>query len=221
MRLRQHRAPALLFFIPALHALAATIPTDAEEAQIARVLGPGAVHVSTISTAAASPTSKANKATKDAPVDGLDGKPHAGPFVEDKPAPVVKQPGGIEELRPAATPTTKVSSTKPSKELTKEEWAALGAEGDGVMDDKNRQAPKGNTGTEGGVSAKEKEKKEQETKTGEKAEQIPQPPKEALPHPQGEQETLKGDQDTKTSTRKAGAQGLAVFTPTLIMETND
>jgi hypothetical protein len=110
----------------------------------------------------------------------------------------------VEELRPTVS---RVSSTK---ELTKEEWSALGADGDGVMDDRNRPAPKGNTGTEGGVSAKDEERKKQEGKTGEKLEQVPQPPKEAPPHPHGAQETLEDTGDGQTETRKLGAQGLEV-----------
>jgi hypothetical protein len=114
------------------------------------------------------------------------------------------QPAVVEELQPAAS---RASSTK---ELTKEEWAALGAEGDGVMDDPNRPAPKGNTGTEGGVSQKDQERKEQEGKTGEKVEQVPQPPKEAPPHSHNGQETLEDTEDGDTQTRKLGAQGLEV-----------
>lgn len=204
MRLRRQRAPALLLLLPVLQVLAASIPTDREETQVARASLPEDSDVSALQSAAPNP---ASKATKDAPVDGMDGKPHEGPYVDDKPATPKKQPAGVEELRPGAT---RISTTKPTKELTKEEWAALGAEGDGVMDDKNRASPQGNTGTEGGVSAKEKNRKEHEDKTGEKLEQVPQAPKEAPPHPHGEQEALKGEPDAETPTRKLGAPGLEV-----------
>lgn len=203
MRLRHQRAPALLLLIPTLQVLAASIITDAEEAQVARAAVPDYTDVSTATASPTPPPSK-GKGTKDAPVDGFDGKPHEGPFLEEKPATPKKQPAGVEELRPGAT---RISS---APELTKEEWAALGAEGDGVMDDPNRSSPKGNTGTEGGVSAKEKERKEQEDKTGEKLEQVPQPPKEALPHPHGEQEALQEETSTTTQIRQLGAQGLEV-----------
>jgi hypothetical protein len=127
----------------------------------------------------------------------MDGKPHQGPYIEDEPGTPKKQPAVVEELGPTA------SHVSPSKELTKEEWAALGAEGDGVMDDPNRASPQGNTGTEGGISSKDKDWKDGQ-------EQVPQPPKEAPPHPHGEQETLGENKETETQTRKAGAQGLEV-----------
>lgn len=53
---------------------------------------------------------------------------------------------------------------------------------DGVMDDPHRQVPKqGTTGTEGGVSEKDKVRKEKEVKTGEKVEKTPDSPKLAPP----------------------------------------
>jgi hypothetical protein len=210
MRLRHNRAPALLLLLPTLRVLAASTVTDAEEAQVARAVVPDYAGVSTIPTA--TPTSGI-KATKDAPVDGLDGKPHAGPYIDDAPPADKKLPATVEDLRPEAAKPKPKPKPKPAKELTKEEWAALGGpENDGVMDDPNRSAPKGNTGTEGGVSAKDKDRKVQEDKTGEKAEQVPTPPKEAPPHPHGEQERLAGDnQDTETLTKKLGAQGLEVI----------
>lgn len=209
MRLRQQRAPALLLLLPTLRALAATVPTDTEAGAVARAAVPD---LEAVSTLAPSSPSLQNKATKDAPVDGLDGKPHEGPWVDDR-LPDSKgklQPAVVEELGPSAS---RASSTK---ELTKEEWAALGAEGDGVMDDPNRPAPKGNTGTEGGVSQKDQERKEHEGKTGEKLEQVPQPPKEAPPHPHTGQETLEDTEQGDAETRKLGAQGLEVSTYLLV-----
>jgi putative Ca2+/H+ antiporter (TMEM165/GDT1 family) len=124
--------------------------------------------------------------------------------VDDKPTTPKKLASGVEELRPG---TTRLSSK--SQELTEEELTALGADGDGVMDDPNRESPTGNTGTEGGISTKSKDRKEQEEKTGEKAEQVPQSPKEARPLPHGDQEKLKVDaRPEPTETRKLGAQGL-------------
>lgn len=203
MRFRHQRAPALLLLLlPALRAFAATIATDLQDTQVARAALPEYSDVSTLNP---SPT-PVSKATKDAPVDGMDGKPHEGPYIDDKPAAPQKQPAGVEELRPGAT---RISSTTTTHEKTKEELAALGVDGDGVMDDKNRPSPKGNTGTEGGVSAKEKDRKEQEDKTGEKAEKIPESPKEAPPLPHG-QERLEEKEDIESQTKVLGAQGLEV-----------
>ncbi|KAF2791489.1 UPF0016-domain-containing protein [Melanomma pulvis-pyrius CBS 109.77] len=203
MRLRHQRAPALLLLLAALRAFAATIAADLQDSQVARAALP---EYSDSSTLNPSPT-PASKATKDAPVDGLDGKPHEGPYIDDKSAAPQKQPAGVEELRPGATRIPSTTTTTAPHEKTKEELAALGVDGDGVMDDKNRPSPKGNTGTEGGVSAKEKDRKEQEDKTGEKAEKIPESPKEAPPLPHG-QERLEEKEDIESQTKVLGAQGL-------------
>lgn len=124
--------------------------------------------------------SKYDVGTKDAPVDGKDGKPHAGPWVgkEDKktkPKPkaegtdgeLVTAPGSKDEASIVAPDGTKIPQVN-----------------DGVMDDPNRQVAKqGTTGTEGGVSEKDKVRKAQEGQTGEKVGKTPDPPKEARPLP--------------------------------------
>ncbi|KAF2747926.1 UPF0016-domain-containing protein [Sporormia fimetaria CBS 119925] len=199
MRLRPARAPALVLLFPALQALAAAVPTDAEDQQLARAVIPEYDDLSTPSPAPPTPPSKA---TKDAPVDGLDGKPHEGPWVDDRTSSKQKLPAVVEELGEVA------EHNSPTKELTKEEWAALGAEGDSVMDHRDRETPKGNTGTEGGVSAKEQERKKQEGKTGERVGQVPQSPKEPPPHPHSGQEAIDEDNDSSAETRRLGAQGL-------------
>ncbi|KAF2712689.1 UPF0016-domain-containing protein [Pleomassaria siparia CBS 279.74] len=201
MKLRHPRAPTLLLLLPTLGVLAASIKTDIKDTQVARVALPEYSDVSTLPNPSPTPVSKA---TKDAPVDGLDGKPHEGPYVDDKSAAAQKKPAAVEELRPGAT-----RITSPTLEKTKQELAALGVDGDGVMDDKNRPAPKGNTGIEGGVSAKDKDRKDKEIKTGEKLEKVPESPKEAPPSPHG-QDVLKAKEKeaTGSQTRALGAQGL-------------
>lgn len=91
--------------------------------------------------------------TKDAPVDGADGKPHAGPFVES--------------TGDSGTKTkVKEEKEKPSPE-------------DGVMNDPHRPPPKqGTTGTEGGVSEKSREREKHEEQTGRRKVQRPESPKE-------------------------------------------
>ncbi|OCK86288.1 UPF0016-domain-containing protein [Lepidopterella palustris CBS 459.81] len=200
MRIRKRPAPALLLLLPVLPVFAASLPNDSDGKQLARAV-PVQEYPAVSTLPQVSPPIKPDVGTKDAPVDGLDGKPHKGPFVEGKPK---KPAAGVEELLPAAT--------KPpisSKKLPKEEL--LLPENDGVMDDPNRVAPeKGTTGTEGGVSAKDRDRKKQEDKTGEKVEKIPDPPKEAPPLPHGEQERVKDKTKTQSesSTRKLGAVGL-------------
>jgi putative Ca2+/H+ antiporter (TMEM165/GDT1 family) len=220
MRLRQPQTTALLLLLPALHAFAKAVPPT-DKTPVARLATPKASP-----TPLATPAPQA-KGTKDAPVDGFDGKPHQGPYVDDKPIASKKGPGGIEELRPDTRKDPKdAKGPKPAlaKELSKEEWKALGDEDDSVMNDPNRASPKGNTGTEGSLSAKEKERIEHE-KTGTKVEKVPTPPKAAPPLPHGEQQHLKekekekpkpkpdsvGEKSTETETpRVLGAQGLEV-----------
>lgn len=118
--------------------------------------------------------------TKDAPIDGKDGKPHAGPFVETEAERDRKKAKTSVDEEPAAVP-----SPAPSKEQ-----ADLRQSNDGVMDDPNRVGPKdGTRGTEGGMSEKSKEKKVGEEKK-------PDAPKEAPPLPHSEQEMMK-DQQSK------------------------
>ncbi|ERF73771.1 hypothetical protein EPUS_08569 [Endocarpon pusillum Z07020] len=112
--------------------------------------------------------------TKDAPVDGKDGKPHAGPFVETEAERDRKKAKDSGDEDPAI-----ITSAGPAKEQ-----ADLRPTNDGVMDDPNRIGPKdGTRGTEGGVSEKSKE-----SRVG--GEKKPDPPKEAPPLPHSEQEMM-------------------------------
>jgi Ca2+/H+ antiporter, TMEM165/GDT1 family len=116
--------------------------------------------------------------TKDAPIDGKDGKPHDGPFVETEAERDRKKAKGAADEEPAAMP-----STGQAKEQT-----TVRQSNDGVMDDPNRVGPKdGTRGTEGGMS-----EKFMENKAGE--EKKPGPPKEAPPLPHSEQEMMKDPQ---------------------------
>ena len=100
---------------------------------------------------------KQDQGTKDAPVDGADGKPHAGPFVE-----------AVENLQSKKEPKTDSASKDKS---TVE---------DGVMNDPHRALPKkGTTGTEGGVTEKSRDKEVHENETGRKKIQKPESPKDA------------------------------------------
>ena len=116
--------------------------------------------------------------TKDAPIDGNDGKPHAGPFVETEAERNRKKAKDSPDEEPAVLPVTEQAK----------EQASVRQSNDGVMDDPNRVGPKdGTRGTEGGVSEKSKE-----SKIGE--EKKPDPPKEAPPLPHSEQEMMKNPQ---------------------------
>ncbi|KAH8661858.1 hypothetical protein BX600DRAFT_437295 [Xylariales sp. PMI_506] len=180
MRLRNGRASLLLLLLPTL-ALASSAPAALDSRA----------------------DSKYDVGTKDAPVDGKDGKPHDGPFVDPK------------------TKSDKSDSTNPEKKLAIVEdlatdSSAFQAHGkdvtdirdDSVMDDPHRQPPKeGTTGTEGGVSEKDKARKAQEGMTGEKLEKVPETPKEVPPLPHSEEKKISGD---KT---KAGSKADTYETP--------
>lgn len=209
MRLRQPGAAALLLLLPAVQVLSAQTGSDVDDAKVARA------EASTLSSAAAATAATdlaaaalSPKGTKDAPVDGFDGKPHAGPYIDDKTVATKQGPGGIEELRPG--------TRKPSTD-EKHDLEVQAEDDDSVMNDPNRQSPKGNTGTEGGVSAKDKERQAQENKGG-KVEKVPESPKEAPELPHGEQQHVKDTQEASkekekekdADTRVLGAQGLEV-----------
>jgi hypothetical protein len=149
--------------------------------------------------------------TKDAPVDGKDGKPHAGPFVGSE---------KDQKLKTGAEDTESVLGI--GKEDTSELVSTTGGKtpvpNDGVMNDPDRELPKqGTTGTEGGVSEKDKARKAQEGQTGEKIEKRPDSPKEAPPLPLSEEakiksEKVKAKNDEDDDDDAEGLAGLEVFT---------
>lgn len=133
--------------------------------------------------------------TKDAPVDGVDGRPRQGPFVD------------IENLRKDKETSTSSKDLPPLKDRPKDPTVVDGKKipesNDGVMDDKNRAQPKhGTTGTAGGVSEKDKQRKAKEGETGEKVENKPETPKAAPPLPHSEQEKILSGQPPKKDKSK-------------------
>ncbi|KAG8626934.1 hypothetical protein KVT40_005879 [Elsinoe batatas] len=145
--------------------------------------------------------------TKDAPVDGKDGKPHAGPWV-GKDTESKKKSGKLSDDNVPVPDSVK----KLEKQLAKGEGKSKGSripdKNDGVMDDPDRPSPEqGTTGTEGGVSEKSKKQKQKEAKTGEKLEKKPKAPSEAPPLPHSEQPPTKDSMDESMEKPK-GAVGL-------------
>lgn len=204
MRLRQSRAHAFLLLLPALQVLATSIAVDTADKPLARAAAPAYTDVSSLPDVSLAASSSGSKGTKDAPVDGMDGKPHAGPYVDDTPKSHGKQPNVVEELGPGKTP---VGSPKESTTLVGGEDSVL--DGDkSVMQDPDRKLATGSTGTEGGVSAKDKERLAHEEKTGEKMEKVPESPKEAPQLPHDDQKKLGNAVEAETSTRALGAVGL-------------
>jgi len=201
MRLQQTQAAALLLVLPAVHVLAASVAL-AEDKPVARAAVPPAYpDISASPRPSIAPSTPSSKGTEHAPVDGFDGMPHEGPYINDQPRPTKKKPAIVEELGAKKTSSPKA----PAKEDPV-------LDGDkSVMQDPDRKLATGNKGTEGGVSAKDKERLAQEGKTGEKAEKKPESPKEAPPLPHSEQKHLHGDStEAETSSRALGAVGLEV-----------
>lgn len=174
---------------------------------------------------AKSPSSpKIDVGTKDAPVDGLDGKPHAGPWVGvDASKKQIKGDVATEKV-PASI--ARLEKEGYGGKASEDGWGLIPDKNDGVMDDKNRIIPKkGTTGVEGGVSEKQKKEMTKLMRTGEKVEKTPETPKEASLPPHHEQKMIKdkaenvpqevdklasgSDKDDTTSPAKVkGAQGL-------------
>ena len=199
MRLRQ------ILLLPALSALAASAALDAADKQVARAAAPA--FTNDIPNPSPAPQAPGSKGTKDAPVDGFDGKPHAGPYVDDKPTLSDKKPAIVEDVG-----TMHTTLAKP-KDSTLVDGADAVLDGDkSVMQDPDRKLATGNTGVEGGVSAKDKERLEDEGKTGPKQGKVPESPKEAPPLPHGEQKHIQDDPAATSSTtsRVYGAAGLEV-----------
>ncbi|KAK5169657.1 GCR1-dependent translation factor 1 [Saxophila tyrrhenica] len=135
-------------------------------------------------------TTRAYRGKENAPVDGYDGKPHLGPFVDTTP----------EDTAAAAAPGVKATTEQAPKNRPADldKWTQAGAQewrleeipekNDGVMNDETRVGPKkGTDGTAGGISEKEKERRLKGTDmVGNK----PQEPKEAPPLPHSEEEYI-------------------------------
>ncbi|RYP77775.1 hypothetical protein DL771_000872 [Monosporascus sp. 5C6A] len=170
MRIQHQRAPLLLLLLPSL-VVAATL--DTARASIPDDAGVQSARDSTSSSS----KSKLEVGTESAPVDGKDGKPHEGPFITtDKD----RKKGGdtAESSGSKGLPTLKETY---SDSLTID-GKKIPESNDGVMDDPHRQPPKqGTTGTEGGVSEKDKARKVKEGETGEKVENVPLAPNEVPP----------------------------------------
>ncbi|OQD77014.1 hypothetical protein PENDEC_c003G03626 [Penicillium decumbens] len=144
-------------------------------------------------------SSNVAKGAQDVPVDGKDGRPHAGPWVEtgaERDRKSAKVSGDIDQV------STKYDSKIPSSEhLSTEDGKIIPHSNSGVMDDPNRAGPReGTRGTEGGVSERKKENQYN-------AEKVPGGPKEAPPLPHSEEQKLPSDSDSATGTGGRTAEG--------------
>lgn len=143
------------------------------------------------------------KGRLDAPIDGKDGKPHDGPWVET----------AAERDRKKEKGEGKTSSAAKTEMLDGDKMKgvhgkAIPNSNEGVMDDPSRVAPKeGTRGTEGGMSERTKDIKQYKDK-------IPETPKEARPLPHSEQEKIPGyEQVSELAHQKSGDSVLEVCLP--------
>lgn len=157
MRFRHRSIPLLLLLIPCLkHTYA--IRTSEQVADLAegrRVPKDAGAPPSVPSSLAKSGTDS-SIGTKDAPVDGKDGRPHQGPFVETSAERDRKKAKESGDDEPASTAKKPPATEKLKEASYKDDWKMdLPETNDGVMDDPNRSGPKeGTRGTEGGISEK-------------------------------------------------------------------
>lgn len=190
MKFRRRPAPLLLLLLPSLATALSAAAQENPQSTLNKNtqirdsrLDPNPSPIVDLNT-----KSKYDIGTKDAPVDGKDGKPHAGPWVGTEKD--VKKPKSSPEDGELVVGKEDISDLPDGIKIPQVN--------DGVMDDPNRELPKvGTTGTEGGVSEKDKARKAHEGQTGEKLEKKPDSPKEAPPLPHSEQPKLKADSKSK------------------------
>lgn len=199
MRIRRSRSPLLLLLLPSL-AAALAVDSKAKPGSVAQ-LADGEAGSATL------PSRPAGQGTKDAPVDGLDGKPHAGPFVEPKKL----LPAKVEDLGTKSSLSDEVGDIGKKKKPKAE---------DSVMDDRVGEKPnKGPKGTEGGVSEKDRLKQQAGEGKGQSSElKKPEQPKEVPASV--EEKALKGktkdksgkkEVDVEEKPKQKGAAGLEVY----------
>ncbi|KAJ5970604.1 uncharacterized protein N7479_000522 [Penicillium vulpinum] len=186
----------LLFLLPAISAALADTYNDNIDSRVSReIAGNNARLVDSDIVA-----SNVAKGAPDVPVDGKDGRPHAGPWVEtnaDRDNKVVKGSDDVDQI------STKYDTKIPSSEhLSTEDGKVIPHSNGGVMDDPYRASPKeGTRGTEGGVSEKGKENQLA-------SEKVPGGPREAPPLPHSETKKVVFDsEDTTTESGSRSAEG--------------
>ena len=145
--------------------------------------------------------SKSSVGTKDAPVDGLDGKPHAGPFVEASPDESRRQAASDSLASSHDDSQEHVSSSSTSDKSGESSTGLHGSSADdeeGATSDKSdRSSATRNTGTEGGISEKDRDRKAQEG-LGVGKGRTPDSPKEPIDLPDSIEDRI----DLKEKTEK-------------------
>ncbi|KAI1741902.1 UPF0016-domain-containing protein [Xylaria scruposa] len=210
MRFRQGHAPLLLFFLPPL-ALSASVAGNklSQDDRIARVDSTDSVLDESVdSDIITSSKPRVDVGSKIVPVDGKDGMPHEGPFVTLSDNKGRRKGADADVDDDLASDSRDLPSRKNRPaDPTIIDGKKIPESNDGVMDDPHRKPPRrGTTGTEGGVSEKDKARKAKEGRTGEKVEMVPETPKEKPPLPHSEQEKMQGDKETKVEKDKSKSE---------------
>ncbi|KAI4147734.1 MAG: hypothetical protein LQ341_001725 [Variospora aurantia] len=204
MRIRHPTTSLLLLLIPCLQYTDAAGSSEHATALIeGRQLVDDANAAPSVPSGLAKSVTDSTKGTKDAPVDGKDGRPHQGPFIETSAERDRKKAKESGDDEPASTAKKPPNTEKLKEASHMDGWKIdMPETNDGVMDDPNRSGPKeGTRGTEGGISEKSRDGKTEGDSGLTKSEKRPDPPKEAPPLPHGEQEKL-GSKDSKDPTKK-------------------
>ncbi|KAK5070931.1 GCR1-dependent translation factor 1 [Lithohypha guttulata] len=149
------------------------------------------------SVAAPEATAKTNNkpnpiGTHHAPVDGKDGIPHEGPWVETKADRERKKTKGPAAGKDDGSASERTKAKDGKNRYLKED---IPQSNGGVMDDKSRTGPvEGTRGTEGGITEKSKTKVSVDSDA-----KTPDAPKEQPPLPHSEKEKMKTTPEEDTS----------------------
>ncbi|KAF4269822.1 hypothetical protein KXW98_005550 [Aspergillus fumigatus] len=193
MRFSYLSSPAVLFLLPAISTAAVDRVSKNQGLSPRDFATPDPI-VPSIDVLAPKATPKG---TLDAPFDGKDGRPHAGPWVETNAERDRKKAGTVKAAQEGSGPEKKPAD----HQHMGPDGKPIPHSNDGVMDDPHRPGPKeGTRGTEGGVS----EKLKGNTPVGEKT---PGSPKEAPPLPHSEQKKLSPSEQTEEGKEAKGSTG--------------
>lgn len=167
MKIGRRRAQLLLLLLTSILSCEAASPNDALSEKSTRQPRAGS-DSSEPAVVRAAPVG-----TEHAPIDGRDGMPHEGPWVETE--------GDRNRKKSKETdPDDILISSGSQRKVIAEDTPQVN---DGVMDDPDRKSPEGARGTEGGVSERSRD--------GRLVHRVPEQPKEAPPMPHSEREKAK------------------------------
>ncbi|KAI9695256.1 MAG: hypothetical protein M1820_008775 [Bogoriella megaspora] len=167
---------------------------------------------------------KSGIGTKDAPVDGLDGKPHAGPYV-DSSTDEKKTKSSTSKYDDDELLGSSASDKSKSKSSSKSSTSSHESDDDGVMSDKSGRKPPPYTGTEGGVSEKDKDRKAEEM-SGVSKGKTPESPKEPIELPDSLEDRIalkekyeKPSKDSSTSDDEKAWSAAGLEKPDILPDT--